>query len=194
MSGKKFIVPTMISAGLMPASALHADTQTLDAEKSFIDDLVQHAISISELNEYDLSAHQSHQSHGSHGSHSSHRSYHRPEAPDDGITFGPAGSEPDVLQISGRNESSTPRSAVLPKSPSTAKKPKILKGTSKRFGEIVSKVQIALLAEGYEVGTPNGELHSRTIAALYKYQRNAGLVPSGKLETETLNRLGIVAN
>ncbi|AXI54788.1 hypothetical protein C1J05_10010 [Sulfitobacter sp. JL08] len=195
MSSRKFIVPTMLSAGLVPASSVvHADTGPISATKSLIDDIVHHAVSITELNEYDLSAHSSHQSHQSHGSHSSHRSYHRPEAPSDGITYAPSSENGDALQISGRNESSTPRSAVLPRSPSTARKPKILTGNTKKFGEIVSKVQIALLAEGYEVGTPNGELHSRTIAAVYKFQRNSGLVPSGKLEADTLNLLGIVAN
>src|SRR6056297_2425954 len=128
MSAKKYIVPTILSAGLVPASSVvQAETEPFSSDNSLIDDIVQHAISISELNEYDLSAHQSHQSHQSHGSHSSHRSYHRPEAPDDGITYAPSGVEGDALQISGRNESSTPRSAVLPKSPSTVRKPKILK-------------------------------------------------------------------
>jgi hypothetical protein len=39
----------------------------------------------------------------------------------------------------------------------------------------------------------NGELHARTVAALYRYQADRGLVPSGKLTNELLSSLGIAA-
>jgi peptidoglycan hydrolase-like protein with peptidoglycan-binding domain len=75
----------------------------------------------------------------------------------------------------------------------TAKKPKVLKGNSAKFGEIVSRVQVSLMTRGYNVGTLSGELDAKTTAALYKYQRENGLPPTGKLESSTLSRLGVVA-
>lgn len=198
MSKSKFVIPTILAAGLVPASsAISADESNhISSEKTLIDDIIQHAQSISELNEFSLAGHRSHQSHQSHASHSSHRSYYMPEPPDPGPGSITQQGEGDIqtVALSGRNENSTPRTSILPKNPMTAKKPRVLKGNTAKFGEIVAKAQLALLSQGYEVGAVSGDLHARTIAAIYKYQRNNGLVPTGKLENDTLNRLGIVVN
>ncbi len=193
MSKLKYAIPSLIAAGLVPVSAGAGDGNHISDDKSLVGDIVEHAQSILQLNEYNLAQHRSHQSHQSHASHSSHRSYYMPEVPDPG---------PDGLNqlsyraghLSGRNESSTPRSAVLPSSPMTAKKPRVLKGNNARFAEILTQAQIALMARGYEVGMLSGELNARTVAALYQYQRDQGLAPTGKLSNETLNHLGVVAN
>ena len=55
------------------------------------------------------------------------------------------------------------------------------------------RVQIALISRGYEVGAVDGSLHARTVAAIYRYQGDAGMVPSGKVTTETLSFLGVPA-
>jgi len=88
---------------------------------------------------------------------------------------------------------STPPSSILPSSPAIVKKLKILPGNSEKFRELVMRVQIALLAKGYDVGEINGGLHARMVAALYKYQEDVSQIPSGKLTNETLSSLGIIA-
>jgi len=92
-----------------------------------------------------------------------------------------------------RNESSTPRSTILPSSPAITK-PKALKrlpGNSGKFKDAIIRVQVSLASQGFNVGSINGELHSRTIAAIYEYQSRIGLIPSGKVTPETLDNLGI---
>ena len=123
--------------------------------------------------------------HGSHGSHDSHSSY----MPSNII-------DPQKTQeISTRNENSTPRQTVLPSSPAIAefgsRKLKKLPGHSQLFKDAVQKVQVALMVKGYEVGEINGEMHSRTIAAIYEYQQDINFIPSGKLTSDTLASLGI---
>lgn len=196
MSRSKFLIPSILAAGFIPANSAGSSESAnhISSDKSLIDDIVEHAQSISELNEFNLAGHRSHGSHQSHASHASHRSYYAPEPPNPDPTYRPSDSSYDSAALSGRNEASTPRSSVLPTSFSNARKPKVLKGNSAKFGEIVSRTQVALQLRGFEPGEINGELHSRTVAALYKFQRDSGLVPTGKLENETLNLLGVVAN
>lgn len=43
------------------------------------------------------------------------------------------------------------------------------------------------------MGEVNGELHARTVAALYKYQEDTHQIPSGKVTNEVLSSLGIIA-
>jgi His-Xaa-Ser repeat protein HxsA len=196
MTKTKFLIPTILAAGLVPVSSavFAGNSNHVSAEKSLIEDIVEHAQSISDLNEFSLAGHQSHQSHQSHASHSSHRSYYAPEPPDPGPAYESTNSGDHTATLSGRNEASTPRSSVLPKSLSAAKKPKVLKGNTAKFAQIVTLAQLALQSRGYEPGLVGGELHPRTIAAVYKYQRDTGLVPTGKLDNGTLNTLGVIAN
>ena len=93
---------------------------------------------------------------------------------------------------STRNERSTPPNSVLPSSPAIARKRVMLPDNSGKLHELVMRTQIALLAKGYQVGRVNGELHARTVVALYHYQEDAGQDPSGKLTDEVLSSLGIV--
>ena len=69
----------------------------------------------------------------------------------------------------------------------------MLPGNSGKFQELVQRTQLALLAKGYSVGTIDGEVDAKTVAALYRYQTDQGMVPSGKLTSDTLSSLGIVA-
>lgn len=196
MTKSRYAIPSILAVGFLPASAVAADTSNhISTEKSMIDDIVEHAQSISEMHKYELAQHRSHQSHASHASHSSHRSFALPEPPD----FGPRADRTEesapvaVASLTGRNEMSTPRQHVLPSSPKTAMKPKVLKGNTKKFAEIVSRVQLALITKGYDVGVMSGDLDAKTVAALYKFQRANGLPPTGKLEERTLSNLGVVA-
>src|SRR5690606_19438927 len=55
----------------------------------------------------------------------------------------------------------------------------------------VRSVQEALRAEGHDIGVSDGILGRRTSAALSEYQRNNNLNVTGKINQETLDRLGI---
>ena len=185
----KFAIPTLLAAGLTPLSvAADDDTKAnLRSGDSLFDQMKGIVTSIDESHRFTLAQHQSHVSHGSHGSHQSHRSYSYQLLPGEG------GPDATVASASTRNEMSTPPSSVLPSSPAIAKKLKILPGNSGKFYELVMRTQIALLAKGYQVGEVNGELHARTVAALYQYQEDTGQIPSGKMTNEVLSSLGIVA-
>lgn len=71
MTKTKYVIPSIFAIGLLPSAGSAADLSNhISSEKSLIDDIVEHAQSINELNEFSLAGHQSHSSHGSHASHS----------------------------------------------------------------------------------------------------------------------------
>jgi His-Xaa-Ser repeat protein HxsA len=180
----KFAIPTLLAAGLTPfAAAGDEQARAVTAtDDSFFDGLKKIVSSIGDAHKFTLAQHRSH---GSHGSHSSHRS--------SAIRLAPGDAQVMTASASTRNEMSTPPTSLLPSTPAITKKLKVLPGNSGKFRELVTQAQIALLVRGYEVGEVNGELHARTVAALYRYQADRGLVPSGKLTNEVLSSLGIAA-
>lgn len=180
----KFAIPTLIAAGLTPFAAAGSEPVQEQAgnDDSLFDGFKNIVANIDESHEFTLAQHSSHESHQSH---QSHRSYgYRVTPEDDAVKQASLGS---------RNESSTPYNSVLPSTPAIAKKLKVLPGNSGKFHTLVTRAQLALIARGYEAGEVNGEVHARTVAALYRYQSDAGLVPSGKVTPETLSSLGIIA-
>ena len=185
----KFSIPTLLAAGLtaLPVATGAEAEKSSESENSLFDHMKGIVKNIEEAHQFTLAQHRSHQSHSSHRSHRSHRSssYQSPSIP--------SGSQATTPARSTRNEMSTPPNSVLPSSPAIVKKLKILPGNSGKFRELVMRTQIALLAKGYRVGEINGELHARVVAALYKYQKDTGRLPSGKLTNETLSSLGIAA-
>ena len=185
----KFSIPTLLAAGLtaLPV-ATDVDTETNPGtEDSLFDHMSGIVTNIEEAHRFTLAQHRSHQSHSSHRSHQSHRSYSSQSL------LGESGSQAGVPSESTRNKMSTPPNSILPSSPAIVKKLKILPGNSGKFRELVMRTQVALLSKGYHVGEINGELHARAVAALYKYQEDAGQIPSGKLTNEVLSSLGIIA-
>jgi photosystem II stability/assembly factor-like uncharacterized protein len=62
---------------------------------------------------------------------------------------------------------------------------------SKKPDPLIIKVQTALNASGYKVGTPDGHMGKVTIGALRSYQSDKGMKVSGKLDYTTLVSLGI---
>jgi His-Xaa-Ser repeat protein HxsA len=193
MKKSAFVVPSLLLAGLVPNSAEAGQDNTGDTftSNSFLDKMSSIVSDISASHVYTLAQHRSHASHASHGSHSSHRSASFAPPVNDGLELGitPA----SFSGADGRNEMSTPRSTILPSSPALTKKVKILPGNSKKFKDVVTRLQIALVARGFDVGTVNGEVHARTIAAIYDYQSRNGLVPTGKVTNSTLGTLGLIA-
>lgn len=186
-----FTIPGLVAAGLVPFSGAIANNSenAVTEDSSMFESLKNMILGIDESHSYTLAQHSSHASHASHGSHGSHRSasYRSPPASEGELEFQPVGLD------TTRNEQSTPPTAVLPSSPAIAKKLKVLPGNSAKFGELVTRVQLALTSRGYEVGEVDGRMHARTIAAVYQYQQDRGMIPSGKLTNDVLSSLAIVA-
>ena len=57
--------------------------------------------------------------------------------------------------------------------------------------DIIRDVQKELNARGYDAGTPDGELGSKTRSALRRFQAENGLPESGRVDRETAEKLGI---
>ena len=183
----RFAIPSLLAAGLTPLAVGGADTEAnAGSGDAHLDEMKGIVTSIDESHRFTLAQHRSHISHSSHGSHQSHRSYSYQIVPGEGLP----GSA--VASADTRNEMSTPPNSVLPSSPAIAKKLKVLPGTSGKFKELVMRTQIALLAKGYEAGEVNGQLHARTVAALYEYQEDVGQIPSGKVTSEVLSSLELL--
>ena len=200
MSDKlKFAIAALAAAGFASTTSSAQPQNQEQPKSSFLDDIKKIVKSMTLPHEYTLAQHSSHYSHRSHGSHGSHRSYFMPpELEEDFILK----SETAALESSvSRNENSTPRNTVLPSSPAIAvsispaiaKKLKVLPGNSSKFKEVITAVQVALLARGYEVGPITGNLQAKTMAAVFKFQQENGLLPNGKLTPEVLTALNVVA-
>jgi His-Xaa-Ser repeat protein HxsA len=197
MKSPLFTIPSFFAAGLIPTQALSQGDNPGNAEetKGFLDQIEEIVSNISESHSYTLAQHRSHASHGSHGSHGSHRSggggpFHVPPVSLGGDEVASATS---YERENGRNEMSTPRSTILPSSPAIIKKVKVLPGNSQKFKDVVMRLQIALASRGHSVGEINGEVDAVTIAAIYDYQSQSGMVPSGKVTNEVLGSFGLIA-
>lgn len=210
MSNKfKFVIAALAAAGFSSTTSTAESTNQEQSKSSFLDDIKKIVKSMTQSHVYTLAQHSSHASHGSHGSHrsggtghqshSSHRSYFKPPELEENFILK---SETAALESPGsRNENSTPRNTVLPSSPAIAvstspaiaKKLKVLPGNSSKFKEVITATQVALLARGYEVGPITGNLQAKTMAAVFKFQQENGLIPNGKLTPEVLTALNVVA-
>ena len=187
MKRKMFTIPSLIAAGIFSGSTSAEEAKS--PETSIVEDISEIVSSISDEHKYTLAAHRSH---GSHHSHQSHHSHMAPQpAPSPELKSIDEVGQSNI--VSTRNERSTPRSSVLPRSFGTLKKVKVLPGNTPKFRNIVLRVQLGLYGLGYEVGPVNGNLHANTVAALYKYQKDKGMIPSGKITHEVLDLLRIVA-
>ena len=60
-----------------------------------------------------------------------------------------------------------------------------------RSDDMVKRAQQALIAAGYDVGTPDGAAGTKTVAAIRKFQAEKGIPVSGKLDDATLTALGL---
>jgi His-Xaa-Ser repeat protein HxsA len=127
-------------------------------------------------------AHRSHSSHSSHRSHSSHYS-----------SSGGSGYSPSVP----RSPSPIPPSSTTPSLPSSPSHPPAASTPAKpetgpeTLASLVLRVQMALSLKGYKPGGLDGVLGPQTRTALQAFQRDQGLPATGRMETATLDALGI---
>ena len=97
-------------------------------------------------------------------------------------------------------------SAVLAKATRSAAKPSASKSRAKKSSrhsnrrergqkvpapERISEIQQALAKDGSFAGTPSGKWDASTVEAMKKFQAGHGLNPSGKLDAQTLQKLGL---
>ena len=190
---KNFKIISLLAAGLVSNATAKDVDENNTSKNSENDEFLKTVNSISEIKNFTLNAHRSHSSHSSHGSyhsshssHSSHRSgWFRPPDLDNE-------SQANLHGDINRNDLSTPANTILPSSPGIFKV-KNIKGSSKDFKLLVTRVQLALSNLGYEIGSVNGSLNAKTMAAIYKYQENKNLIPSGQITDELVKLLEINA-
>lgn len=124
--------------------------------------------------------------HRSHSSHSSHRS-HRSSGSRGGIrrTVPAPVPQPQESPQPGSPAPSAP-STVAPQSPRGRPQP-----TPQDLSMMVVRVQAALMRRGFYVGDIDGILGPVTRAGLKAFQKSEGLAQTGRMDIDTLTRLGI---
>jgi His-Xaa-Ser repeat protein HxsA len=188
---KLFAIPSLLAAGLFAASPSSAE-DVLPRTTTLADHISEIVSSITDSHEYTLAGHSSHGSHGSHGSHRSHRSgYYQPDPPAETFRSDAVGISSDL--IGTRNYNSTPPKSVLPSSFGTVRKIKVLPGNSEKFKNILLRVQLKLDSLGYDIGAMGTNLDAKTVSAIYKFQKDRGMIPSGRITHEVLGALQIIA-
>jgi His-Xaa-Ser repeat protein HxsA len=196
MKKRRFLISSLIAAGIAPAPAFPAAPSGPaafgggpgpDDEDALIRRFAQtHGFTLAQ-----------HRSHSSHASHSSHRSGTsgtiRSPSP------APAPRAPRVTPTPSptpsRNQRSTPPSSILPSSPATAPQSLFSPPTPSRsqVENIVRQVQLGLIAYGYYEGSADGIVGPKTRDALRRFQTDFGLKVTGTITPEVLDAFKIVA-
>lgn len=175
----KYVVPSLLAAGLIGAGASQANLPEVDnlldtsSENSLFQIFRTH-------DTLEIAAHGSHRSHGSHGSHGSHRSSAGGAAPR-------APASPLYTPPTSRNTPSTPPSSVLPSSPSVPQGTQNLRGVT----QTVIQVQQALRQLGYYNGALDGIIGPASRSALARFQSDYGMTVTGTITLEVLRGLSI---
>ena len=122
-----------------------------------------------------------HRSHSSHGSHRSHRSS------SGSVRRAPSAPAP---QPEYQPRSSNPAPSVIPDSTSRIERT-IPKPTPQELSIMVVRAQAALMRRGFYHGDIDGLLGPMTREALRAFQQVEGIPQTGRMDIETLTRLGI---
>lgn len=203
MKKSRFLISSLIAAGIMPGS--HIQAQNIDGAStaSAGPDPDERAMvrQFAQDHRFQLAQHRSHSSHASHSSHRSGTSG-RAQTP---VYTPPTPRTPRVTPTPApaptRNERSNPPSSILPSSPANTPQPLYSPQTSggaaapsrSQIEEVVRKVQIGLMAYGYYDGDIDGMVGPRTRAALTRFQEDFGLHVTGTITPEVLDAFRVVA-
>lgn len=187
MKLKRFLIPSLFAAGLLPqqASAIPTDdAKPADPQKTSLFQAfkLQHV--------FTLAGHRSHSSHASHRSSSGGAVYSPPTPSYSAPAPIYAPSTPAPLYTPPASDSTSP-SSILPSSPDAALK--VLPGNSDKFLEIAKQVQLGLYSWGYYAGEIDGVVGPATRTAISSMQSDWGLPVTGTITPEVLNALKIVA-
>ncbi len=183
---KKFLIPSLVAAGFFgipTAASVPRDQESVEDKRgSFFE--VSKAKTAARI-----AAHRSHSSHRSHASHrsSSGGGYAVPRTTPKTATPSPLYNPP-----SSRNESSTPRTSILPSPPAAASRGGVR--NSDAFNQIAKKVQEALRAYGYYNGAIDGIIGSGSKSALARFQADYSLRVTGTITPEVLSAFNIQTN
>jgi His-Xaa-Ser repeat protein HxsA len=154
-----------------------------------------------------------HSSHASHASHASHYSgsgsdvTSEPSSGDDAGYSSPSDSTPRYtapipapapppLPPAPPAEPDQPHQAVIelapnPQTPSATATPSSGRFSQAQIRIFVQRVQLALIALGYDPGPADGSIGGKTKDALKAYQTSVGLPATGFLDIPTLRRMGL---
>ncbi len=222
MIPKKFLIPSLVAAGLFKPGPLQA--ALTHAAATPVDDpndakLLQRFTQDHPMHFADHRSHSSHSSHsshrsgsGGHYSHTSHRSstggygppVYSPPLPEPVYSGASDSNKPSYnSSSSGVDASSTihPQSlADLPSSagPDRASPPQAgasttAQGRTERFKAVVQRVQIGLLGHGDYRGSIDGHVGPAMRKALRKFQTTHGLKVTGTITPQTLDALRIAS-
>jgi His-Xaa-Ser repeat protein HxsA len=196
MKLKRFLIPSLVAAGLMPQQAAAVPTKDSIQEDTgktsmFQTFKLQHIFTLA-----------GHRSHSSHASHSSHRSssgggsvtrapvYTPPPTPRY-TAPAPTYSAPAPAQVYSPPTISTP--LYTPPASDSTSPSTLLPGNSDKFLEIARQVQLGLYSWGYYSGEIDGIVGPATRLAISSMQADWGLNVTGTITPEVLDALKIVA-
>lgn len=181
----KFI--TSLTAFVAGASAVNTDIQAMEPGE---DNPFANRLDPVNLRPLNLPGENLYAAHRSHSSHSSHRSssgnYSAPSR-----TYSAPRSNYSSPSYGSSTGFSNPVDAGRPATVSPAHSD--FDPTDKKLMEIIRRVQMALYIKGYDPGTIDGVMGSKTRSALMLFQVKNGLVADAHMGTPTLNALGVVA-
>jgi murein L,D-transpeptidase YcbB/YkuD len=92
----------------------------------------------------------------------------------------------------GRNDRSTPPTFILPATPAVAREQelRLRERGDKRLAAVLNKCAAELVVRGYDVGDEMVSFNAKLIEALFTFQQEHGLAPTGKLDQRTMRALG----
>lgn len=133
-----------------------------------------------------------HRSHSSHSSHSSHYSgsggYSAPRYYNPPATSTRNYSAPSASSSTSRSNSLYQSSGTTSGTSSSTSKSR---ATNEQKSNLVTRVQTALMVRQYYQGTIDGVMGKATRGALMAFQVDSGLTVNGRMDTPSLNALGI---
>ena len=167
--------PTAVSGLTMAsliANAAVSDQDAIDAAEPEVDGVVLPNTLNADADDL-YAQHQSHRSHSSHGSHRSSSGSRR------AVPKPIPESERRRQPVEETRRESRPVDKALPKP------------TSEDVSRMVVRTQAALMRKGYYEGDIDGVLGDETRAALKAFQKDEKIKETGRMDIETLTRLGI---
>jgi murein L,D-transpeptidase YcbB/YkuD len=92
----------------------------------------------------------------------------------------------------GRNDRSTPPTFILPATPAVAREQelRLREQSDKRLAAVLNKCAAELVVRGYDVGDEMVSFNAKLIEAVFTFQQEHGLTPTGKLDQRTIRALG----
>lgn len=109
---------------------------------------------------------------------------------DRGASWAPIGAPKISPPASGPSRGGRRRSSSRGRA-STSPRASAASAAARRTDDMTKRAQEALIAAGYDVGTPDGQAGTKTVEAIRKFQTDKGIPVSGKLDDATLTALGL---